>query len=141
MPFNFFQRKKNPDRDRGSKEAILEKSPVISTTKKPNVSLSLKKEDPESSKKTVNAPQNMTLHISEKSSDLQGKNSYVFKIKNNLNKITIKKTVESHYGVKVDFVRVLNTKSKKRIRGNIVGKKAGHKKAVVRLKEGYKIEF
>jgi ribosomal protein L23 len=38
-------------------------------------------------------------------------------------------------------VRVLNTKYKKRVRGNIVGKKPGYKKAIVQLKEGYKIEF
>ena len=142
MPFNFFQRKKNrPDSGRGSKEVISEKSPAILGHKKSNVSPDFKKEISESSKKTNSAPQGMILHISEKSSDLLALNSYVFKIFGKTNKITAKKTIEKHYGVKVESVRVLNTNSKKRIRGNTVGHKPGYKKAIVKLKEGFKIDL
>ena len=83
----------------------------------------------------------MIPHVSEKASYLIGKNYYVFKIEKNLNKISAKKGIESHYGVKVASVRILNAKSKKRTRGNIVGKKSGYKKAIVQLKEGHKIEL
>lgn len=142
MPFNFFQKKKNnrPDVHWDSKEKIPEKSPAV-FGKKSDVSLALKKESTESTSKTSKAPQNMFPHVSEKSSYLLGQNSYVFKTEKNTNKIMLKKIVETHYGVKVKSVRILNAKSKKRMRGNIVGKKAGYKKAIVQLKDGHKIEF
>lgn len=136
MAFNFFQKKKDsrPDVHRGSKVKISDT--------KSDISLISKKEDlGTSSKKTAETPKNMTPHISEKSSNLIAENSYVFKIKKNLNKVIVKKAIENHYGIKVASVRILNTKPKKRMRGNIVGKKPGYKKAIAQLKEGYKIEF
>lgn len=141
MAFNFFQKKNRSDSGRTSKVKLSEKLSAVLESKKSDVSLVSKKENLEPSKKTVEAPKNMIPHISEKSSTLQGQNSYVFKVEKNVNKIMLKKAVENHYGVKVNMVRVLNTKPKKRIRGNIVGKKPGYKKAIVQLIEGQKIEF
>lgn len=139
MPFNFFQKKNRSDSGRTPKEGVKKITPSSDFGKEKKI---LKKEEiQDTSKKTNSVPEGMIPHVSEKSSDLQGINSYVFKIQKNLNKIMLKKEVEKHYGVKVDFVRIVNTKPKKRIRGNIIGKKAGYKKAVVRLKEGHKIEF
>lgn len=134
MAFNFFQKNKNnrPDSSRVSKEKISEKSSGIFGSKKDDVALP---------QKAGGAPQGMIPHISEKSSNLSAKNFYVFKMKKNVNKIMLKKMVENHYGVKVETAKILNTKPKKRIRGNIVGKKPGYKKAIVQLKEGHKIEF
>lgn len=135
MAFNFFQKKKDnrPDDHRGSKVKI-------SDTKSSSISVQ-KKEDAVSPKKTSSAPRGTTVHISEKASNLLSQNSYVFKVKKSFNKVMMKKTLEDHYGVKVALVRILNTKPKKRVRGNIVGKKSGYKKAIVQLKEGHKIEF
>lgn len=135
MAFNFFQKKKDnyPNGHRGSKVKISDiKSGSLSVQKK---------EGAVSPKKTSSAPQGTMVHISEKASNLLSQNSYVFKIEKSFNKVIVKKTLEDHYGVKVALVRILNTKPKKRVRGNIVGKKSGYKKAIVQLKEGYKIEF
>ena len=134
--FNFFQKKKKdnrPDSSRGSKVKVSDIKPDTS-------SISKKEEDTET-KKSANTPQNMIMHISEKSSDLGAKNSYVFKIEKNLNKPIVKKSVEKHYGVKVESVHILNTGEKKRIRGNTIGYKPGYKKAIVKLKEGHAINF
>lgn len=134
MAFNFFQRKSNrPDSNRNSKVKI-------SDTKSDSVSIQ-KKGDALSPKKTSNAPQGTMVHISEKASNLLSQNSYVFKVEKSFNKVIVKKTLEDHYGVKVALVRILNTKPKKRVRGNIIGKKSGYKKAIAQLKEGHKIEF
>jgi len=78
--------------------------------------------------------------ISEKSTFLEEENKYVFKVFKNANKPEIKKAIESIYNVKVKKVNIINTKSKKRRLGRIEGKKSGYKKAVVKLKEGQKIE-
>ncbi len=140
--FNFFQKKKNNriDGGRTKKEEVKKSSPVFSS-KESNVSVISKKESAGFVQKTEKMPNGITPHVSEKSSNLLGKNFYVFKVENNFNKIIAKKAIEKNFGVKVDFVRILNTKSKPRRRGNIVGKKAGFKKAIIKLKEGYKIEF
>ncbi|MEK7560233.1 MAG: 50S ribosomal protein L23 [Patescibacteria group bacterium] len=142
--FNFFQKKNKdnrPDGYRDSKEKIPEKSSAFSGSKKSEISESKKTGDLAVSKKTANSPQKMIFHISEKSSNLTSQNSHVFKVEKNLNKMIVKKIIESHYGVKVASVKILNLKPKKRMRGNIAGKKPGYKKAIVQLKEGSKIEI
>ena len=135
--FNFFQKKnKNrSDQSRTSKEESKKISSVFPLSSKD------KKEDAVETKKSANAPQNMALHVSEKSSGLSAKSSYVFKIEKNLNKPIVKKSVEKHYGVKVESVHILNTGEKKRVRGNTIGYKPGYKKAIVKLKEGHVINF
>ena len=135
--FNFFQKKKKnrPNGHRDSKEESKKISSVFPLNSKD------KKEDITETKKTINAPQNMIPHVSEKSSNLLALNSYVFKIGKNINKIITKNMIEKHYNVKVESVRILNTNRKKRIRGNIVGYKPGYKKAIIQLKEGHKIEL
>jgi len=80
-------------------------------------------------------------HITEKASFLEGKNQYVFKVFDHTNKSQIKKAVEEIYKVKVVRVNIINTKSKIRKKGKIVGRKPGYKKAMVSLKEGQKIEI
>ena len=79
-------------------------------------------------------------HISEKSTNLQGRFVYVFKAEKSANKISIKKAVQDKYKVVVESVRILNTKPKARRRGNTIGEKAGFKKAIVALKKGSEIK-
>ncbi len=81
-----------------------------------------------------------TPHITEKATDLTKKNQYVFKIFPRANKVEIKKAVENLYGVDVISVRVINISPKKRRLGRISGWKSGYRKAIVRIKEGQKIE-
>ena len=72
-------------------------------------------------------------------------NCYAFVVSRSANKIDIKKSVESLYGVKVKSVRVMNYYGKKKSKftkgGVIKGKKSAFKKAIVELFEGSSIDF
>lgn len=80
------------------------------------------------------------FYISEKASDLLGINQYVFKVNQNATKNEIKKQVEILFSVKVKHVRIINLPKKRRDIGKYPGFKAGFKKALVALKDGYSIE-
>jgi large subunit ribosomal protein L23 len=80
-------------------------------------------------------------HITEKTTGDNVNNKYTFKIFPKANKIEVKKAIESLYGVKVESVHVINAAAKSRRRGNKYGYKSGYKKAIVLLKEGYKIDL
>ena len=69
------------------------------------------------------------------------KSCAVFKVLANANKYEIKKDVEVCFGVKVDFVKVLNVKGKQRRFKNVIGKTKSFKKAYVKLKSDYNINF
>ena len=79
--------------------------------------------------------------ITEKSAAQAEQNVYTFKVASNANKISIKKAIEEAFGVKVEKVNTLNTKSKKKRVGRYVGKTNRKKKAIVKLKEGSSIEL
>jgi len=79
-------------------------------------------------------------HISEKATNLAQKNQYVFNIWKDANKPEIKKAIEEVYGIDVLSVKIINIPGKKRRLGKISGFKKGYKKAIVRIKEGQKIE-
>jgi len=80
-------------------------------------------------------------HITEKSTFLNERGVYVFKVKPRSNKITIKNAIEKLYGVSVNKVRVIPTPSKEKFIRGKWGRKPGYKKAVVYLQKGEKIEF
>jgi large subunit ribosomal protein L23 len=80
-------------------------------------------------------------HISEKASYLAEENQYVFEVLPNFNKNEIKKTVEGIYGVKVLSVNIVKIPHKKRRLGKTQGFRKAYKKAIVRIKEGQKIEI
>jgi large subunit ribosomal protein L23 len=80
-------------------------------------------------------------HITEKATDLTNYNQYIFRVYKNANKIQVKKAVEEIYNVDVVNVRIINTKEKKIRLGRFEGTKPGFKKAIVKLKEGQKIEI
>jgi len=81
-----------------------------------------------------------TPHVTEKATDLVGKNQYVFKIWPRANKTEVRKTIEDLFDVDVLGVRIINVPKKKRRLGRIEGFRKGYKKAIVRIKEGQKIE-
>ncbi|MDD4531342.1 MAG: 50S ribosomal protein L23 [Candidatus Pacebacteria bacterium] len=68
-------------------------------------------------------------------------NFYTFHVSSDANKIEIKKAIEGKYKVSVLDVRTINIPRKKMVRGRIEGFRPGYKKAVVKLKEGDKIEI
>jgi len=79
-------------------------------------------------------------HITEKTTDLEKKNQYVFKVFPKANKTEIKKAIEDLYKVEVLGVKIINVPKKRRRLGRISGWKKGYKKAIVKIKEGQKIE-
>lgn len=79
--------------------------------------------------------------VTEKSQLMKQSRQYVFDVDKKANKVEIKKVVEYIYNVKVEKVRIINIPAKKRRLGVTQGRKSGHKKAIVTLKEGYQIEI
>jgi large subunit ribosomal protein L23 len=80
-------------------------------------------------------------HISEKASYLAEQNQYVFEILPNYNKKEVKDAVEGIYGVDVLSVNMIKIPAKKRRLGRTEGFRKAYKKAVVKIKEGQKIEI
>jgi len=80
-------------------------------------------------------------HITEKTTDLGRKNQYVFRIWAKANKVEVKKAIEDLYKVKVIDVKIIKIPAKRRRFGRISGWKKGYKKAIVKVKEGQKIEL
>ena len=78
--------------------------------------------------------------MTEKATDLTSKNQYIFKVFPGSNKNQVKKAVEDVYGVDVINVNIVNIPKKRRRLGRIEGWRRGYKKAIVRIKEGQKIE-
>jgi len=81
-----------------------------------------------------------TPQVTEKATDLVKKNQYVFKVSSRANKNEVKKAIESVYGVDVISVRIINVPAKRRRLGRQRGWRKGYKKAIVKIKEGQKIE-
>jgi len=80
--------------------------------------------------------------ITEKSASLaQEKNTITFSVDTKANKTEIKNAVEKIFDVKVDSVNTINVKPKKKRVGRYTGKTNKVKKAIVKLKEGSKIEL
>lgn len=79
--------------------------------------------------------------ITEKSHDLMAENKYIFRVKQDADKKKIKSAIEGLYSVKVIDVNIINIPAKKRMYGRHEGTKSGYKKAIVKLKEGDKIEL
>jgi len=81
-------------------------------------------------------------HVSEKASIVADKNkAIVFKVARDANKCEIKNAVESLWNVKVDSVRTVVVKGKKKKFGRFEGRRQDWKKAYVSLKEGFDIDF
>jgi len=84
--------------------------------------------------------------VTEKMTGLSEKlNRYGFRVQKDANKIQIKKAVEAMYSVTVTDVNTAIVAPKKKSRftksGQIVGKTAAYKKAIVTVKKGEQIDF
>lgn len=80
--------------------------------------------------------------ITEKAANLgQNEGKYVFKVDPKANKTEIKQAIEKLFNVKVEEVRTINVKPKKRRVGRYAGLTNRSKKAVVTLAEGQSIEL
>ncbi len=134
--FNIFKKKKpeknaepiekpkKREEEKPKKQAILEEKPR-KTREKKGLAFGV-----------LRSPQ-----ITEKATNLAEKNQYVFKVWSESNKHQIKKAVKDLYDVDVMSVKIINVRPKKRRLGRITGWRPGYKKAMVRIKEGQKIEI
>lgn len=78
--------------------------------------------------------------ISEKSFASSEKDTYVFAVAPEANKIEIKKAVEKLFKVNVTGVRVVNIEGKIKRVGRKTGKRSDIRKAYISIKHGQKIE-
>lgn len=80
--------------------------------------------------------------ITEKSSFMKEVGNYVaFEVDKRANKTQIKKAVEELFRVTVEDVKTIVVPGKEKRLGRSVGRVPSWKKALVKLKEGEKIEF
>ncbi|KPA10772.1 50S ribosomal protein L23 [Candidatus Magnetomorum sp. HK-1] len=68
-------------------------------------------------------------------------NQIVFEVQRDANRIQIRNAVENVFNVRVESVKTLQVKGKRKRRGRIVGKRRDWKKAIVTLAAGDKVEF
>jgi len=80
--------------------------------------------------------------ISEKAAiSADANNKHVFKVAADASKPEIKKAVESFFKVKVEDVRTMNVKGKRKRFGQMQGRRSDWKKAYVTLAEGQDIDY
>ena len=79
--------------------------------------------------------------ITEKSTANAQFNKYIFEVRNDANKINIKKTIEEIYKVKVQKLNSLNVKSKPKVFKGHRGTRSELKRIIVTLKEGNTIDM
>ena len=79
--------------------------------------------------------------ITEKSTANAQFNKYVFEVRNDANKINIKKTIEEIYKVKVQKLNSLHVKSKPKVFKGQRGTRSELKRIIVTLKEGNTIDM
>ncbi|NNE36849.1 MAG: 50S ribosomal protein L23 [Gammaproteobacteria bacterium] len=84
----------------------------------------------------------LSPRVTEKSTELGDKhNQYVFKVVKNATKPQIKRAVELMFKVEVASVQVSNVKGKQKSFKQAIGKRSDWKKAYVKLKPGFDIDF
>jgi large subunit ribosomal protein L23 len=80
--------------------------------------------------------------VTEKSTDLTAQGKYVFIVKTKATKPEIKKAIQALYKVDAVAVNVVNRPPKRKRFGSAMkGMQEGHRKAIVTLKEGQKIDL
>ena len=79
--------------------------------------------------------------VSEKSYSLIVDNKYSFKVHPKAHKTQVRQAVEELFDVKVERVNILKVPPKPKRRGLHAGTRPGWKKAVVKLREGDKIDI
>lgn len=80
--------------------------------------------------------------VTEKSTQLADKNrQFTFRVITDATRSEVKHAVELLFEVQVESVQLLNVKGKRKRFGQRQGKRSDWKKAYVRLKEGFDIDF
>lgn len=129
--------------------SIFSKKEKAKETKKPEASVKIEVKPKEPVKAAKISPAKKAdvwkalkfPHVTEKTALMAGDNFYTFQVMRDANKTEIKKAVESEYNVNVVDVKIVNIPRKRVQRGKIPGFKNGCKKALVKLKQGQKIDI
>ena len=79
--------------------------------------------------------------VTEKMTRLGEKNKYAFEVDARANRLEVKGAVEKAFNVKVASVNILRVKGKTKRMGPRLVAGPGWKKAVVTLREGYKLQL
>ena len=79
--------------------------------------------------------------ITEKSTTNAQFNKYVFEVRNDANKKTVKEIIEETYKVKIEKLNSLNVKSKPKVFKGQRGVRSELKRIIVTLKEGSTIDM
>ncbi len=80
--------------------------------------------------------------ITERSTMVAEKNNqFVFRVATDATKLEVKRAVEMMFEVEVEAVQVLRVKGKTKIHKQSKGRRSDWKKAYVRLKSGFNIDF
>jgi len=79
--------------------------------------------------------------LTEKAVSLSALNKYIFEVDNSLNKSEIKKTIERKYNVKIKKINIIKSRKRKKKFLRTYSQPRKYKKAIVTLKEGYKIDL
>ncbi|CAL1329139.1 50S ribosomal protein L23 [Candidatus Providencia siddallii] len=83
-----------------------------------------------------------TPHLSEKTSSLIKKNNtIVIKVIKDATKNEIKKSIQKLFEIKVKSINTLLIKGKSKRHGKHIGYRNDWKKAYIRIKEGYNLDF
>ena len=81
-------------------------------------------------------------HVSEKSTRIaDASNQVAFRVRTDARKPEIRRAVEKMFNVEVESVSVLNVKGKRKGFARNRGRRPDWRKAYVRLKSGYDIDF
>lgn len=149
MPiFDILKKKQKTEKPKKEKEVLEKKPAEIKSEEKPK-----KKKVPKETKIKIEPLKSKTKisgdswrilkepHITEKATDLNKENKYVFRVYSESNKKEIKKIISALYNVDVLSVRIINIPKKSRRLGKTSGWRKGYKKAVITTKKGQKIEL
>jgi large subunit ribosomal protein L23 len=79
--------------------------------------------------------------ITEKTTRLTKENQYVFEVPKEATKGKVKNEIEEKFGVDVLSVKIIKIPAKRRNLGRISGWRKSYKKAIVKIKEGQKIDI
>ncbi len=143
--FDFLKRKKESEKASAARQAVKKpekKSEPVKVAKETKTEPKPEKKPEQKRKSGFSYDFVKEPHISEKASYLAEKvNQYIFKVPQKSGKSEIKKTIEGVYGVDVLSVNIIKIPQKKRRLGRTEGFKKGYVKAVVKVKEGQKIEI
>jgi large subunit ribosomal protein L23 len=143
---DIFKRKKIKPVEVKKTEAVETKTQAIKAERGVEKETTKVKARPSTTKKTQAAKISeacrilKTPQVTEKATDLVKENQYVFKVFPETNKTEIKRAVNELYGVDVSDVKIIKVSAKRRRIGRISGWRKGYKKAIVKIKEGQKIE-